>query len=73
MFRRLAQPSPKVGDRNYNRMKYYSALKTTAVIGSIETGVDSEKVRQDFLDVPEHMLEIQESAFVPSYGGKLVI
>ena len=31
-FRRLAQPSPKMGDKHYNRMKYYSALKTNAVI-----------------------------------------
>ena len=24
----------------------------------------------DWLAIPEHMLEITESAFVPSYGGK---
>lgn len=28
---RVAQPSPKIGDRNYNRMKYYSSLKTDAL------------------------------------------
>ena len=35
----------------------------------IETS-DKKADMQDFLDIPEHMLKMQESAFVPSYGGK---
>ena len=28
---------------------------------------------QDWLDIPEHMLQINSSAFVPSIGGKKLI
>ena len=67
--------SPKVGDRHYNRMKYYSALKTNAIRHETTNSVlgkDNNDPRnmQSWLDIPEHMLQINESAFVPSYGGK---
>ena len=81
--RRVAQPSPKIGDRHYNRMKYYSSLKTSAMIEEgkgggeklVEEVADEQQRRdlQNWLDIPEHMLQINESAFVPSYGGRYII
>ena len=77
--RRVAQPSPKIGDKHYNRMKYYSSLKTNARIEEGKASQDRpvplgeiqpRRDLQDWLDIPEHMLQINESAFVPSYGGK---
>lgn len=69
---RMPQPSPKQGDRNYNRMKYYSSLKTDALRQQKpRTNSEMENARQgvnDWLDIPEHMLTINESAFVPAYG-----
>ena len=71
-----------MGDRNYNRMKYYSSLKTNARLSTSNLndpttggpGGQGEQERQDlqrWLDIPEHMLKINEEAFVPNYGGKL--
>lgn len=41
-LQRIAQPSPKQGDRHYNRMKYYSALKTNARESQRETEVQKD-------------------------------
>ena len=50
-------------------MKYYTALKTNAVRqGGVKP--DDQHELRDWLDIPQHMLEINESAFVPAYGGK---
>ena len=60
-----------MGDRHYNRMKYYSALKTNAMSEERRHTADFIPKIQGWLEIPEHMLQIQEEAFVPSYGGKL--
>ena len=64
-------------------MKYYSSLKTSAMIEEgkgggeklVEEVADEQQRRdlQNWLDIPEHMLQINESAFVPSYGGRYII
>ena len=41
--------SPKLGDRDYNRMKYYSALKTKKTR-------DEGGLTDEFLDMPEHLI-----------------
>ena len=61
-----------MGDRHYNRMKYYSSLKTNAMMEERRHTSNFGPNVQGWLDIPEHMLQIQEEAFVPSYGGKFV-
>ena len=49
--------SPTSDHKDYNRMKYYSALKTQAIDerATIPKFAASDDL-QGFLDVPEHML-----------------
>ena len=47
--------SPTMGHRDYNRLKYYAALKTQQKQEEVKKGTN---VRSSFLEAPEHMLDL---------------